>query len=75
MAHYKDNKIHVAGLILGQCQEAMRHKLEEFRDWNVIKRNPIQLMRAIKVQSFKYCENEYSAETVHRALNNFMMLR
>ena len=41
MAHYKDNKIHVAGLILGQCQEAMRHKLEGLGDWNVIKRNPI----------------------------------
>ena len=41
MAHYKDNKIHVVGLILGQCQEAMRHKLEGLGDWNMIKRNPI----------------------------------
>ena len=73
--HYNDNKIQVAGLLLGQCYDAMRHKLEGLGNWVVIKRNPVELMKAIKSQSFKYRENEYSGESAHRAINNFLNLK
>ena len=59
---YNNNKTQVVGLLLGQCYNNMKHKLEGLGNWVDIKRDPVGLIMAIKAQSFKYRENEYSGE-------------
>ena len=73
---YIANKGKAFALIYGQCNKALQHKLQAWKDFkDVIKSNPIKLLDAISEHSLSYMENKYPFSTGLDAIKNYINLK
>ena len=74
---FEDNMYKAYGLIYGQCTTKLRNKLEQRKDFEVIKDkgDPIKLLSAIKEITQNFQDTTYPIATVHKALCDFVTLK
>ena len=56
---YEDNMHKAYALILGQCTEGLKNKLQSRKDWDNIKNKPIETLNAIKQITHNYQDSRY----------------
>lgn len=74
---YKNNCDKAYGLILGQCTQAVKNKLEERKDWKDIKadHDPLKLLETIKQITQDYQDNKYPVVSAVRSLLALFTIR
>ena len=74
---YKDNMNKAYGLILGQCTQGVKNKLEARRDWEELEseHDPIQLLQAIKAITQDYQDSKYPIASIYKALTTLFNIR
>ena len=73
---YKDNKYKAYALIWGQCNSAMKSKVQSRKDYYTdIKDNPIELLKAIKQHATNYSDIQYDMRTAEDAMTSFLTIR
>ena len=50
------NKTNPRGLIYNQCKQAVKLKLQQQKDWDELKTNPFQLLKALREITHRYKE-------------------
>ena len=73
---YRDNKFKAYALLWGQCNSAMKAKIQSRKDYQtVIKDNPIELLKAIKQHATNFSDIQYDMRTAEDAMTSFMTIR
>jgi len=74
---YIDNCNKAYGLILGQCTQGVKNKLEARKDWTTLSSNhdPIELLKAIKEITQDYQDSKYPIASIHRALVTLLTIK
>ena len=73
---FRTNKVKAYALIWGQCNKAMRAKIQARTNFESnIKDNPIALLKAIKEHAQSYQENRYPVSIVLDSVKTFLNLR
>ena len=75
---YNDNMNKAYGLILGQCTQGVKNKLEAQEDWaETIEKehNPIKLLKAIKEITQDYQDSRYPIAPGHRSLITLLNIK
>jgi len=73
---YKDNKFKAYALIWGQCNSAMKAKIQSRKDYHSdIKDDPIELLKAIKQHATNYSDIQYDMRTAEDAMTSLLTIR
>ena len=72
---YRTNKGKAYAFIFGQCNKSMQAKIMERKDYNTTKRDPIELLQAIKEISYSYQDTKYDMKIVTSAIKNLVNLK
>ena len=72
---YRTNKGKAYAFVFGQCNKSMQAKIMERKDYNTTKRNPIELLQAIKEISYSYQDTKYDMKIVTSAIKNLVNLK
>ena len=75
MIIYDTNKTNAHGLAYGQCTQALKSKLQNRKDWNVIQEGLFKLVKAIKDVMHNYQDNRYYLGTIVKSMCNFFMVK
>ena len=67
---YEDNMNKAYGLILGQCTQGVKNKLEARQNWRELEEehNPINLLKAIKEITQDYQDSKYPIASIYKSL-------
>ena len=68
MQTYENNRTKAYALLWERCAKAMKNKVEARSDYNIIKNDPILLLKAIKEHALNYQENRYSMAIILDAM-------
>jgi hypothetical protein len=69
---YGNNKTKAYALLWEHCTKVMKNKIESCSDYDIIKNDPILLLKAIKEHALNYQENRYSMSIVLDALRTLL---
>jgi hypothetical protein len=73
---YKDNKFKAYALLWGQCNSAMKAKVQSRKDYSsTIKDDPVELLKAIKQHATNYSDIQYDMRTAEDAMISLMTIR
>ena len=72
---YHNNRERVAGLLWNRCNRAMQSKIENRKDYEKIKGDPIELLKAIKQHALSFQETKWSIQTIIDALKAFVNIK
>ena len=74
---YINNMNKAYALILGQCTQAVKNKLEAKENWQEIEteHDPIVLLRAIKAITQDYQDSKYPIASIHRSIANLVNIK
>ena len=75
METYRTNKGKAYAFIFGQCTKVMQAKVMERKDYDNTKRDPIELLKAIKELSYSYQDTKYDMKIVTSAIKSFINLK
>ena len=70
---YTDNCNKTYGLILGQCTQGVKNKLESEQCWDTIhaQHDPIELLKLIKQVTLNYQDSKYTYKSIFKTMNDF----
>jgi len=73
----KNNMNKAYALILGQCTQAVKNKLEAKDNWEQIEadHNPIELLKAIKAIAQDYQDSKYPIASIHKSIVNLLTIK
>ncbi len=74
---YNDNMNKAYGLILGQCTQGVKNKLEARRDWQTLEEehSPIDLLKAIKEITQDYQDSRYPIASIYKSLSTLFNIK
>jgi len=73
---YKDNKFKAYALIWGQCNSAMKSKIQSRKDYeSQVKDDPIELLKAIKQHATNYSDIQYDMRTAEDSMTSFLTIK
>ena len=72
---YQENRSAAAATLWNQCASSMRSKLQSRTDYDKIKGDPVELLKAIKQHALSYESNQYQMKTICEATKTFINTR
>ena len=74
---YEDNMNKAYGLILGQCTQGVKNKLETEKVWDAIhaSHDPIELLKLIKQVTLNYQDSKYTYKSIFHSMTAFHTLK
>ena len=72
---YKKDFKKIYRVILGQCTQQVRNKLESLKDWDQIKGDPMKLVKAVKELTHSCQPNKYPGESLYYAIRSVFTLK
>ncbi|KAI2502242.1 hypothetical protein MHU86_12214 [Fragilaria crotonensis] len=72
MQVYENNLTKAYALLWERCTKAMKNKIEARSDYELIRNDPIKLLKAIKEHALNYQESRYSMSIVLDAMRTLM---
>ncbi len=76
MRKYQDNMNKAYGLIMGQCTQGVKNKLESRDDWEELQaeHNPIDLLKAIKEITHSHQDSKCPIALIHKSLVSLLTI-